>query len=75
MEYNDLISLHDAATDPDVGRFLRNRNALYWQIRRRSTNGLCEAKAVFKAPDGQWWVNKPAYFAWFTQNLGIRSGE
>ncbi|MDP6920186.1 MAG: hypothetical protein QGH43_13170 [Arenicellales bacterium] len=69
MNYEDFIPLRLAKDDPDIGRFLRNRNTLYWQIRKRNTNGLAVAEAVIKGPDGEWWINKPAYFRWFVQDL------
>ena len=57
MDYSDFVPLRVAKADPDIGRFLRNRDALYWQIRKRTNNGLATAGAVFKGPDGEWWVN------------------
>lgn len=69
MEYADFVPLRDAKADPDIGRFLKNRETLYWQIRNRQTNGLGAANAVAKGPDGEWWINKPAYFRWFVQDL------
>ena len=71
MEYVDFVPIRDVKNDPDIGRFVKNRNAIYWQIRKRNQNGLVLAKAVFKGPDGEWWVNKPNYLAWFTQGLEI----
>ena len=73
--YQDFVSIRDASEDDDVGRFLKNRNALYWQIRNRQRNGLDDASAVFKGKDGQWWINKPAYLAWFTQELEVQPHE
>jgi len=70
MDYTDFVPLRDAKADPDIGRFLRNRNSLYWQIRNRNTNGLAVAQAVTKGPDGEWWINKPAYLQWFVGDLG-----
>ena len=75
MDYSDFVPLRVAKADPDIGRFLRNRAALYWQIRRRDHNGLTVANAVFKGPDGEWWVNKPAYFRWFTQDLDRKASN
>jgi hypothetical protein len=69
MNYTDLVPLRDAKDDPEIGRFLRTRDSLYWHIRRRQVNGLGKARAIFKGPDGEWWINKPAYFRWFTQGL------
>ena len=71
MEYVDFVPIKDAKDDSDIGRFVKNRNAIYWQIRKRNQNGLLLAKAVFKGPDGEWWINKPSYLAWFTQGLEI----
>ena len=71
MDYSDFVPLREAKADTDIGRFLRNRDALYWQIRKRNQNGLLLAKAVFKGPDGQWWINKPNYLVWFTRGLEI----
>ncbi len=70
MDYSDFVPLREAKTDPDIGRFLRNRNTLYWQIRNRNTNGLAATQAVTKGPDGEWWINKPVYFQWFVGDLG-----
>ena len=53
-QYQDFVSIRDASEDDDVGRFLKNRNALYWQIRNRQRNGLDDASAVFKGKDGQY---------------------
>ena len=71
MDYSDFVPLREAKADTDIGRFLRNRDALYWQIRKRNQNGLLLAKAVFKGPDGQWWINKPNYLVWLTRGLEI----
>ena len=75
MDYSDFVSLREAKIDPDIGRFLKNRDALYWQIRKRETNGLLEAGAVTKAPDGEWWINKPAYFQWFVRGMNSAAAE
>ena len=75
MNYEDFIPLRLAKDDPDIGRFLRNRNSLYWQIRNRNTNGLAVAQAVTKGPDGEWWIHKPAYFRWFFQDLEEADGR
>ena len=64
MEYGDFIPIRDAKDDSDIGRFVKNRNAIYWQIRKRNQNGLVLAKAVFKGPDGEWEIfqHRPLYF-------------
>ncbi|MBT4404468.1 MAG: hypothetical protein HN738_15820 [Gammaproteobacteria bacterium] len=75
MNYEDFVPLRNAKADSDIGRFLKNRDTLYWQIRNRKVNGLEFAHAVTKAPDGEWWINKPAYFRWFVRDLeGIDEG-
>ena len=73
--FEDFVRIQDANTDPDLGRFVRRYNQIYWQCRNRKSNGLAEARAVFKAPDGQWWIHKPAYLAWFTQELEVQPHE
>ena len=75
MNYSDFVPLQEAKIDPDLGRVLKNRDSLYWQIRQRKVNGLADARAVAKAPDGQWWVNKPAYLKWFFQGVNSAAAE
>jgi len=67
--FSDYVSLREADQDPDIGRFVKNRDSLYWVIRNRRTNGLASARAVFKGPDKQWWIRKTAFLDWFTSNL------
>jgi len=68
-EYTDYVSLREANQDPDIGRFIRNRDSLYWIIRNRQENGLVDAGVVFKGPDKQWWIRKSAFLDWFTRDL------
>ena len=67
--YSDYVSLREANQDPDIGRFIKNRDSLYWIIRNRQENGLVDAGVVFKGPDKQWWIRKSAFLDWLTSDL------
>jgi len=69
LNYSDYVSLREANQDPDIGRFIKNRDSLYWIIRKRQENGLVDAGVVFKGPDKQWWIRKSAFLDWFTRDL------
>ena len=58
-----------ANQDPDIGRFIKNRDILYWTIRNRQENDLVDSAAVFKTRDKQWCIRKSGFLDWFTKDL------
>ena len=75
LAYSDYVSLREANQDPDIGRFIKNRDSLYWIIRKRQENSLADAGAAFKGPDKQWWIRKSAFLDWFTRDLAKGGGQ
>ena len=64
-KFHQFVPLRKASTDPEIGTFIKTADQVYWQVRNRERNGLDQASAVFKGKDGQWWIHKPRYLAWF----------
>jgi hypothetical protein len=57
----ELFSLRDLADRHPV---LLSENRLRWAIRKRNSNGLARAGAVFESPVGEFILHEPATLTW-----------